>query len=112
MRRLPFEYAVRNLGRSPLRLAMSLVLVGAFALLLHEKDGGTARDLVVSLVIAATAFVRGMENSLARSGSPSNVMLLGAGSEESIERSEIGMSVPTQAPISAMRWSRTVDSSS
>ncbi|MDX1564739.1 MAG: ABC transporter permease [Phycisphaeraceae bacterium] len=84
MRLLPFEYAVRNLGRSPLRLAMSLL--------------GSA--LVVSLIIAATAFVRGMENSLTRSGSPSNVILLGAGSEESIERSEIGMSVPTQAAAS------------
>ncbi len=84
MRRLPFDYAVRNLGRSPLRLAMSLF--------------GSA--LVVSLVIAAAAFVRGMESSLASSGSPTNVILLGAGSEESIERSEIKMSVPTQASAS------------
>lgn len=81
---LPFEYAVRNLGRSPARLAMSLL-------------GST---LVVMLVMAATAFIRGMEHSLARSGSPGNVLLLGAGSEESIERSEIAASVPGQAAAS------------
>ena len=84
MRCLPFDYAVRNLGRSPVRLAMSLL-------------GST---LVVMLVIAAAAFIRGMERSLARSGSPDNVILLGAGSEESIERSEIHASVPGQAAAS------------
>lgn len=86
---LPFDYAVRNLGRSPLRLAMSLL-------------GAT---LVVMLVITAAAFVRGMERSLARSGSTDNVLLLGAGSEESIERSEISASVPGQgiASISGIK---------
>ena len=84
MRLLPFDYAVRNLGRSPLRLAMSLL-------------GST---LVVMLVIASTAFVRGMERSLVQSGSRNNVILLGAGSEESIERSEVNASVPGQAAAS------------
>ncbi len=84
MRLLPFEYAVRNLGRSPARLAMSLL-------------GST---LVVMLIMAATAFIRGMELSLTQSGSPGNVILLGAGSEESIERSEIAASVPGQATAS------------
>lgn len=83
-RLLPFEYAVRNLGRSPMRLAMSVF-------------GST---LVVALVIAAAAFIRGMEQSLVESGSRDNVMLLGAGSEESIERSEISMSVAGQAAAS------------
>lgn len=84
MRLLPFDYAARNLGRSPARLVMSIV-------------GST---LVVMLVIAAAAFIRGMESSLAQSGSPGNVMLLGAGSEESIERSEIKASVGGQAAAS------------
>lgn len=79
MRWLPFEYAVRNLGRSPTRLIAS-VLGGA---------------LVVLLVLAAGAFVRGMERSLVVSGGEQNVILLGAGSEESLERSQIEMSVPT-----------------
>ena len=70
MRLLPFEYAVRNLGRSPLRLFASIV-------------GGV---LVVLLVVAAGAFVRGMEKSLTVSGNEKNVILLGAGSEESLER--------------------------
>jgi putative ABC transport system permease protein len=74
---LPFEYAVRNLGRSPLRLAASLI--------------GAA--LVVALVLAAGSFVRGMERTMSVSGSSKNVILLGAGSEESIERSQIGLNV-------------------
>lgn len=73
MRLLPWEYAVRNLARHPLRLALSLA-------------GST---LVVLLVLAAAAFVRGMENSMRVSGGGQNVLVLGAGSEESLERSEI-----------------------
>ncbi len=75
MRLLPFEYAVRNLGRARLRMVIS---VGASA-------------LVVGLVLAAAGFVRGMQKGLAVSGNPDNVMLLAAGSEESVERSQIGM---------------------
>lgn len=84
MKTLPFDYAVRNLGRSRLRLAMGVL--------------GSA--LVVLLVIAAGAFVRGMSRSLTRSGSEKNVILLGAGSEESIERSQISASVATQVAAS------------
>lgn len=84
MRLLPFEYAVRNLGRSPLRLAMSLL----------------GSVLVVILAIASFAFVRGMDRSLSGSGSPDNVILVGAGSEESIERSEISSGVTSQAQAS------------
>ncbi len=73
MRRLPFEYAVRNLGRSRLRLVLSVL--GAL--------------LVCLLVLTAGAFVRGMDKSLRDSGLPENAIILGAGSEESIERSEI-----------------------
>ena len=51
-------------------------------------------------MIAAAAFVRGMEKSLAQSGSIDNVILLGAGSEESIERSEIKISAASQAAAS------------
>lgn len=79
MRTIPFEYAVRNLGRSNTRLALSVL--------------GSA--LVVTLVLAAASFVRGMEQSLRASGSPNNAILLGAGSEEAIERSEILASIPS-----------------
>ncbi|MEW6529312.1 MAG: ABC transporter permease [Thermodesulfobacteriota bacterium] len=78
MRLLPFDYSVRNLGRSPKRLVL-IVFAGA---------------LVVSLVLAAAAFVRGMERSLVVGGDSSNVILLAAGSEESLERSQIPSSTP------------------
>ncbi|MCH2136610.1 MAG: ABC transporter permease [Phycisphaerales bacterium] len=72
-RLLPLEYAVRNLGRSPGRLALTM--------------GGSA--LVVLLVLTAVGFVTGMRATMVSSGGPSNVILLGSGSEESIERSEV-----------------------
>jgi putative ABC transport system permease protein len=84
MRRLPFEYSVRNLGRSPARLA-AIVL------------GST---LVVGLVLAAGAFMRGMNQSLVLGGAEKNVLLLGAGSEESIERSEVPASTGALAAAS------------
>ena len=78
MRQLPFEYALRNLGRSRVRLLSSLI-------------GST---LVVLLALAAAAFVRGMEATLAQHpGLHENVIVLGAGSEESLERSQIESSV-------------------
>lgn len=79
-RTLPFDYAARNLGRSWLRLALSVL--------------GSA--LVVVLLIAAAGFVRGMTTSIRATGSPDNVILLGAGSEESIERSEVAASVGSE----------------
>ncbi len=77
-RLLPVDYAVRNLGRSRVRLGLAV--------------SGSA--LVVLLVVAAAGFVRGMGSSLSARGSDGNVVFLGAGSEESLERSEIASSVP------------------
>lgn len=74
---LPFDYAIRNLGRSPLRLALGV--------------GGSA--LVALLAVASVGFVRGMNEALGTSGRTDNVMLVGAGSEESLERSEISPQV-------------------
>lgn len=70
---LPFSYATRNLGRSPARLALSV--------------GGAA--LVALLAMAGAGFALGMDRALRASGHERNVILLGAGSEESVERSEI-----------------------
>ncbi len=81
-RLLPFSYASRNLGRSPARLAISV--------------GGAA--LVVVLVMAGAGFAWGMDAALRSSGTAGNVLLLGAGSEESVERSEI---VPGTAGVIA-----------
>jgi len=78
MRRLPLDYAIRNLGRSMGRLAALLV--------------GNA--LVISLIIAATAFVEGMRSSMSPQDASNNVIVLATGSEESIERSEVPGTTP------------------
>ena len=81
---LPLDYAIRNLGRSPSRLLLT----------------ATGSGLVVALVIGAGGFINGMQQALRTSGSERNVILMGIGSEESIERSEIPMSTPTIAAAS------------
>jgi putative ABC transport system permease protein len=70
---LPLTYAIRNLFRDKSRLAQTV--------------GGSA--LVVLLVMAAAALGGGMKSVLSASGAAQNVILVGAGSEESIQRSEI-----------------------
>ena len=78
MRQLPFHYAFRNLGRSRVRLAASLI-------------GST---LVVLLVLASGGFIRGMQLTLAQDeGIHNNIMILGTGSEEGVERSQIDAAV-------------------
>ena len=84
MRRLPLDYAVRNLGRSKSRLG--LIVFGS--------------ALLVLILLAAAAFVRGMDQSLRATGSEHNIILLGTGSEESVERSEVGVSVAGVAAAS------------
>ncbi|HYF37969.1 MAG TPA: ABC transporter permease [Prosthecobacter sp.] len=76
---LPLSYAVRNLFRVPARL-IQLVLGAA---------------LVILLLMLAAALSEGMDQVLRSSGSNLNVIVLGAGSEESVERSEIPASVPS-----------------
>jgi putative ABC transport system permease protein len=83
-KRLPLDYAVRNLGRSVSRLGLIV--------------GGSA--LLVLIVLAAAAFVRGMDQSLRASGNPNNIILLGVGSEESVERSEVDLGVAGVAAAS------------
>ncbi|MEM9282763.1 MAG: ABC transporter permease [Verrucomicrobiota bacterium] len=70
---LPFSYAVRNLIRDPWKL--------------FQKVLGSA--LVVFLIFAAGTFNEGMKALLQASGNPENVILVSAGSEESVERSEV-----------------------
>lgn len=84
MRRLPLDYAIRNLGRSKTRLA--LIVCGS--------------ALLVLIVLAASGFVRGMNQSLRATGGEHNIILLGAGSEEAIERSEVDMGVAGTAAAS------------
>lgn len=95
MKILPLDYAVRNLTRSKARLALSI--------------GGSV--IVVLLLLAAGAFVQGMDSSLRATGEPDNIILLGAGSEESIERSEVEASVAglVAASIPGIRTRSGVD---
>lgn len=81
---LPFTYALRNLFRDPSRLAQTV--------------GGSA--VVVLLLIAAVALNQGMDAVLSSSGSPKNIILMGKGSEESIERSEVGIEAESAATTS------------
>jgi putative ABC transport system permease protein len=81
---LPFSYALRNLFRDPSRLLQTV--------------GGSA--VVVLLLIAAIALNQGMDSVLSASGSSQNVILLGKGSEESIERSEVGIDAESAAATS------------
>ena len=81
---LPFTYAIRNLFRDPTRLIQTV--------------GGSA--IVVLLLIAAVSLNQGMDSVLSASGSPQNVILMGKGSEESIERSEIGIEAESAASTS------------
>ncbi|MFH0823255.1 MAG: ABC transporter permease [Pseudomonadota bacterium] len=73
MRTIPFDYAVRNMMRSPVHLLATV----------------SACTLVVFLVVGAAAFVTGMARSLDVSFDRSNVILMAAGSEDSLERSQI-----------------------
>lgn len=81
---LPFTYALRNLFRDPARLLQTV--------------GGAA--LVVLLFVSAVALNEGMTSVLASSGSPKNVILMGKGSEESIERSEVPLGAESAASTS------------
>lgn len=70
---LPFSYATRNLFREPGKLVQKLIGSG----------------LTVFLLLAAGMFNEGMSRMLTSTGNPQNVLFVGAGSEESVERSQI-----------------------
>ena len=75
---LPITYAIRNLFRVPARCVQ--IVLGA--------------ALVILLLMMAAALTDGMDAVLRSSGSDRNVILLGSGSEESVERSEVNAAVP------------------
>jgi putative ABC transport system permease protein len=75
-RPLPWEYGVRNLLRRPGRSALTL--------------GGLT--IVVVLVLTVTAFVRGLETTLAASGDPRVAIVYSLGTAENVEYSSVPMS--------------------
>lgn len=70
---LPFSYTAKNLQRDVSRTIQ--IVLGAFA--------------VVLLVLLAVSFDTGMTRMLGATGNPNNVILVGAGALESLERSTI-----------------------
>lgn len=88
---LPLHYAIRNLMRSVPR-TLQMIFSAA---------------LVVILIMSAEAFNRGMDSGLSSNASSRNVLLVGAGSETSLERSQIAAS--TAGIVSAtMRGLKTI----
>ena len=74
-RLLPWEYAIRNLFRRPIRTALTL-----FGL-----------TIVVCLVFAVVGFIRGLEQSLIVSGDSESALIFSLGMGENLEYSSIPM---------------------
>lgn len=75
-RLLPWEYAIRNLFRRPLRTALTFM----------------GLTTVILLVFVVVGFIRGLEKSLAVSGDPQVAILFALGMGENLEYSSIDMS--------------------
>ncbi|MEQ8788859.1 MAG: ABC transporter permease [Pirellulaceae bacterium] len=74
-RLLPWEYAIRNLFRRPLRTTLTLA----------------ALTTVVLLVLVVVGFVRGLDRSLTVSGDPQVAIVFSLGMGENLEYSSIAM---------------------
>ena len=70
---LPWEYAIRNLFRRPLRTGLTLL----------------GLTTVVVLVLVVVGFIRGLERSLMASSDPRGVVVFSLGMGENIEYSSI-----------------------
>lgn len=75
-RLLPWEYAIRNLFRRPLRTALTFA----------------GLTTVILLVFVVVGFIRGLEKSLAVSGDPQVAVVFSLGMGENLEYSSIAMS--------------------
>jgi putative ABC transport system permease protein len=75
-RLLPWEYAIRNLFRRPLRTALTFA----------------ALTTVILLVFVVVGFIRGLGNSLAVSGDPQTAIVFSLGMGKNLEYSSISMS--------------------
>ncbi len=83
-RLLPWEYAIRNLFRRPLRTSLT------FACL----------TTVITLIFVVVGFIRGLERSLAVSGDPQTAILLSLGMGENLEYSSVPMRTSDLVPAS------------
>ena len=83
-RLLPWEYAIRNLFRRPLRSFLTLV----------------GLTTVVTMVLVVVGFIRGLERSLAVSGDPRTAIVFSLGMGENLEYSSIPMRTADLVPAS------------
>jgi len=83
-RLLPWEYAIRNLFRRPLRTCLTL--------------GGLTT--VIVLVFVVVGFIRGLGRSLAISGNPQTALIFSLGMGENLEYSSIPMRTSDLIPAS------------
>jgi putative ABC transport system permease protein len=74
---LPFDFAVRNLGRRKLRTVLT----------------GLSSAMVVALIVATAAFVRGLESSFAGAAQPDVAILLSTVAERDVVRSTVAAGV-------------------
>ena len=96
-RPLPWEYAIRNLFRRPLRT--SLTFAGL--------------TTVIVLILVVVGFVRGLEHSLAISGDEETAVVFSLGMGENFEYSSIPMRtsdlVPASVPGIQQRFGQKYD---
>jgi len=83
-RLLPWEYAIRNLLRRPLRTALTLV----------------GLTTVIVMVFVVVGFLRGLERSLAVSGDPRTAVVFSLGMGKNLEYSSIPMRTSGLVPAS------------
>ncbi|MDA0587334.1 MAG: ABC transporter permease [Planctomycetota bacterium] len=83
-RLLPWEYAIRNLFRRPLRTCLTFA----------------GLTTVIVLVFVVVGFIRGLERSLAVSGDPQTAVIFSLGMGENLEYSSIPMRTNDLVPAS------------
>ena len=83
-RLLPWEYAIRNLFRRPLRTFLTF----------------SGLTTVIVLVLVVMGFIRGLERSLAVSGDPRTALIFSLGMGQNLEYSSIAMRTSDLVPAS------------
>ncbi len=83
-RLLPWEYAIRNLFRRPLRTCLTFV----------------GLTTVIVLVFVVVGFIRGLDQSLTVSGDPQTAVVFSLGMGENLEYSSIPMKTSDLVPAS------------
>lgn len=83
-RLLPWEYAIRNLFRRPLRTCLTFA----------------GLTTVIVLVLVVVGFIRGLERSLAVSGDPQTAVIFSLGMGNNLEYSSIPMRTSDLVPAS------------